>query len=637
MENEEYKLIYEINDKNNTIRILSKEFVKNNKNKGRIVYRNKKYLFKEFFELKNIKIDKLKLGMILIEGHCNKSSMFKDCSSLIQIKYDNIIYNREDILFRDKKYLYFIFYQEKEICNYYIDYNKNINEESDFLKLTNLLLNQTFYNCPPLTLLKGLLKWYNKDVIEENHIFSTCKSILFIPDYSISDANNNCDIENKFYNCFNLPFLPDISNSNNNIKIKVFSYKNYEMMKKKNANFYLSFLTEKSCSIFNLIYEIKEEKIIKLFSPYFVRQNKTKCKLIINNKLSILTDKYQIFDDNMKILKIKLIIFNEKAIDLSYMFYDCKSLKKFYLISKEDNKVEEKYKEEQNNKTTEDIDTYDFDFNELNNQKSAQLYNSNETKKNSKGIILDKNIYKSYNYKNKFHLIYYYSEKNNISDNEREKMEKILIKSYNFLTPSSSLNFFILQNNNINEFSSINEDLFQSITTKKIKRSKNTNETYNFYKNLCSFSIFSNNYPNNKNIAPTDLSYMFYGCSSLISIFGISNWNTNLVTNMSHMFEKCSLLKNIGDISQWKFKKLNDINQLFKECSSLESLPDISNWNINNVQNMNGVFHNCSSLKALPDISKWNTENVLRMGGIFSECSSLILLPDISKWNIHNV
>ena len=52
---------------------------------------------------------------------------------------------------------------------------------------------------------------------------------------------------------------------------------------------------------------------------------------------------------------------------------------------------------------------------------------------------------------------------------------------------------------------------------------------------------------------------------------------------------------------------------IFYNCSSLISLPDISKWNISNVYNMSGMFSNCSSLISLPDISKWNTNNVTDM------------------------
>ena len=55
--------------------------------------------------------------------------------------------------------------------------------------------------------------------------------------------------------------------------------------------------------------------------------------MIINNKLCSLKDTYQINDNNKKIFIIKLLILNNKNLDLSQMFYECKSLQKFSVIS----------------------------------------------------------------------------------------------------------------------------------------------------------------------------------------------------------------------------------------------------------------------------------------------------------------
>ena len=68
----------------------------------------------------------------------------------------------------------------------------------------------------------------------------------------------------------------------------------------------------------------------------------------------------------------------------------------------------------------------------------------------------------------------------------------------------------------------------------------------------------------------TNMSYMFYKCSSLTSL-NLSNFNTNNVTNTDHMVY---------------------------ECSSLTSL-NLSNFNTNNVNNMSYMFFNCSSLNSL--------------------------------------
>ena len=38
----------------------------------------------------------------------------------------------------------------------------------------------------------------------------------------------------------------------------------------------------------------------------------------------------------------------------------------------------------------------------------------------------------------------------------------------------------------------------------------------------------------------TDISCMFHGCSSLLSLPDISKWNTNNVTKMFGMFDNCN-------------------------------------------------------------------------------------------------
>ena len=57
---------------------------------------------------------------------------------------------------------------------------------------------------------------------------------------------------------------------------------------------------------------------------------------------------------------------------------------------------------------------------------------------------------------------------------------------------------------------------------------------------------------------------------------------------------------------------------LFYNCSSLISLPDISKWNTDKVTDISYLFYNCSSLISLPDISKWDTNNVTNMNYLFN-------------------
>jgi surface protein len=107
--------------------------------------------------------------------------------------------------------------------------------------------------------------------------------------------------------------------------------------------------------------------------------------------------------------------------------------------------------------------------------------------------------------------------------------------------------------------------------------------------------------------------------------------NSNKEYELSEYFD---INNNNDEILEIKLKNINNITNasyMFYGCSSLLLLPNIDNWNTINITNMSGMFCECSSLKSLPDISKWNTINITNMSGIFCRCSSLKSFPDISK------
>jgi len=134
-----------------------------------------------------------------------------------------------------------------------------------------------------------------------------------------------------------------------------------------------------------------------------------------------------------------------------------------------------------------------------------------------------------------------------------------------------------------------------------------------------------------------DLSYLFFGCSSLISLNIISDLNALYINNMSYMFYNCSSLKELPNISNWEMSNVTNISFMFAGCSNLEWLPDISKWNLINIKNISNLFSECFSLKYIPDISKWTTFNIRDISFLFYGCSSLVTLPDISKWKTNNI
>ena len=79
----------------------------------------------------------------------------------------------------------------------------------------------------------------------------------------------------------------------------------------------------KNISIFE--YFIKNKKIIKIFGYLFVKKNKKKCRIIINNKEKEF--KYYITINKVKKLKIKLEIY-EYLISIKEMFKECQEIRK---------------------------------------------------------------------------------------------------------------------------------------------------------------------------------------------------------------------------------------------------------------------------------------------------------------------
>ena len=64
-------------------------------------------------------------------------------------------------------------------------------------------------------------------------------------------------------------------------------------------------------------------------------------------------------------------------------------------------------------------------------------------------------------------------------------------------------------------------------------------------------------------------------------------------------------------------KNISDLSYMFCGCSSLISIPDFFNLNISNVKNISHMCSECTSLEVLPDISNWRTNNIIDMSYIF--------------------
>ena len=118
----------------------------------------------------------------------------------------------------------------------------------------------------------------------------------------------------------------------------------------------------------------------------------------------------------------------------------------------------------------------------------------------------------------------------------------------------------------------------------------------------------------------TNMSYMFYSCSSLTSL-DVTHFNTAKVTNMNRLFAYCSSLTSL-DVTHFNTEKVTDMNSMFDSCSSLTSL-DVTYFNTANVTGMNNMFYSCSALTTIYASDNFVTDKVEYSYNMFYDCTSL--------------
>ena len=132
---------------------------------------------------------------------------------------------------------------------------------------------------------------------------------------------------------------------------------------------------------------------------------------------------------------------------------------------------------------------------------------------------------------------------------------------------------------------------------------------------------------------PTTCRGWFNSCSSLKTVEGLANLNTEAVTDMNRMFYYCPSLKSL-DLSTFNTANVTDMSGMFFSCDSLTSL-NVSGFNTSKVTEMDNMFNSCLQLPAL-DVSSFNTENVTSMDNMFTNCRKLKTL-DLKNFDTRKV
>ena len=191
-------------------------------------------------------------------------------------------------------------------------------------------------------------------------------------------------------------------------------------------------------------------------------------------------------------------------------------------------------------------------------------------------------------------------------------------KSFSTYTPTSLRDFFAYLTN------------LKTITGLEYLNTEKATDMSSMFYNCSSLTSLDVTHFNTAKV--TDMSSMFFRCSSLTSL-DVTHFNTANVTNMRNLFYNCSSLTSL-DVTHFNTAKVKDMYCMFYNCSSLTSL-DVTHFNTANVTNMSCMFYSCSSLTSL-DVTHFNTEKVTNMNSMFENCSSLTSL-DITNFNTAKV
>ena len=539
-----FEMIFSKNEKSKVTKIFDSKFVKDNKYKYKILYKNKIYPLKSEFLSTDNKIKQFKIKLVYFTASVNIINFLKRCKSYYSI-YTNKKYKKNY-----NKFMEFL----KFPCNYKITQKiKSRNPRFIYIFGKNFVNNNK-----------------NKCIIVHNDkIYSLMEYILF-KDIIIKEDNKFVyyyrelvKIYNKSYmfcSCNSLEEFSYLEYSETKIENEKIKYDiDYDYEESDESNSFYSKNSNNIETLENRNLSSDKNSIFEIYHPLNEIDNKIqKMKMKMNGLLNI----KHMFEGCLN-LKLLINIPKLNVMDMSYTFCLCSSLASIPGISEWD--------------TSNAINMAHMfeDCHSLKELPDISKWNTEKVKEMSymfykcDSLISLPDI-SNWKIKNVTNLSYMFSRCTSLlalPDISKWNTENVTNISYIFSTCSSLLEMpHISQWNtsNVIEMNNIFEKCSSLMLLPDISE-WNTNKVIN-------------------------MSNIFVGCKLLNYLPNISKWNTDNVIDINGMLAGCTSLIKLPDISKWSLKKVIDISNLFTNCISLISLPDISKWNVNNVIKMNGLF-----------------------------------------------
>lgn len=126
----------------------------------------------------------------------------------------------------------------------------------------------------------------------------------------------------------------------------------------------------------------------------------------------------------------------------------------------------------------------------------------------------------------------------------------------------------------------------------------------------------------------TSMERMFEGCTALMSVPNINNWDVSEITDMSRMFESAQLFNE--PLDNWDASNVTDMSSLFFRAAAFNQ--PLNSWDVGAVTNFSAMFYEASAFNQA--LSSWNVTNATDMSYMF--VSAAAFNQPLDSWNVSN-
>ena len=125
--------------------------------------------------------------------------------------------------------------------------------------------------------------------------------------------------------------------------------------------------------------------------------------------------------------------------------------------------------------------------------------------------------------------------------------------------------------------------------------------------------------------ASRDISYMFSGCTNLITVTGLNTVSV-LCTTTQRLFNGCAALTSFS--LPGTLNSATAVTGMFSGCASLTTIALPSMSALTDINGFNSTFGDCTSLTTITGLNTINTATT-NVSNMFNGCSSLVTLPSL--------